>query len=98
MSFFSSAKKESYSLVFNIGSGLVTGAIVKFTDKPGVDVIYLAKEKIPMQSGEILAHKHLALMKAAVSTLAKKLHKKNISFSAYRAGFYTTYTYYFFAG
>jgi len=80
MSFFSflQKNKESYSLVFNIGSGSVSGAVVKFTEAPGEMVIYYANEVIPFQS-EISVPKHLQLMKSSLSTLAAKLRKSNVN-------------------
>lgn len=76
MSLFSFFKKnkESYSLVFNIGSGSVSGGIVKFTEAPGENVTYYAKENIPFQS-EISIPKHLELMKSSLANLAVKIQK-----------------------
>ncbi len=79
MSFFSFSKKnkESYSLVFNIGSGSVSGGIVKFTEKEGVDMVHYAKELIPFQT-EISVPKHLELMKASLATLADKIRAEGL--------------------
>ena len=78
MSFFSFFKKnkESYSLVFNIGSGSVSGGIVKFTEAPGENVTYYAKENIPFQR-EISVPKHLELMKSALAKLTERIQKNN---------------------
>ncbi len=56
-------------MVFNIGSGSISGGIIKFTEKAGVDVSYYIKESIPFQK-EISVIKHLDLMKDAVTALA----------------------------
>ena len=78
MSLFSFFKKnkESYSLVFNIGSGSVSGGIVKFTEAPGENVTYYAKENIPFQR-EISVPKHLELMKSALTKLTERIQKNN---------------------
>ena len=79
MSFFSLFKKniESYSLVFNIGSGSVSGGIIKFTSKPGVDIIYYVKENIPFQQ-EISITKHLELMQTTLQSVAGKLQSEGL--------------------
>lgn len=76
MSLFSFFKKnkESYSLVFNIGSGSVSGGVVRFTEAPGENVTFYAKENILFQE-EISTPKHLELMKSALTTLAHKIQK-----------------------
>jgi cell division ATPase FtsA len=79
MSFFSFLKrnKESYSLVFNIGSGSVSGGIIKFTQEVGVDVSYYIKENIPFQQ-EVSIPKHLDLMKEAVTALAHHIQSDGL--------------------
>ncbi len=79
MSFFSFLKrnKESYSLVFNIGSGSISGGIIKFTEKVGVDIVYYAKEIIPFQQ-EVSVPKHLDLMKSTLTTLAHKIQSEGL--------------------
>lgn len=74
MSFFSFLKsnKEGYSLVFDIGSGSVTGGLIKFTERGGVDVVYYAKMPIPFQH-EISIPKHLQHMKTTLAGLAEKI-------------------------
>jgi len=76
MSLFSFLKKnrQSYSLVFNIGSGSVSGGVVRFTEAPGENVTFYAKENITFQE-EIDISKHLDLMKSALTTLASKIQK-----------------------
>ena len=59
-------------MVFNIGSGSVSGGIVKFTEEPGENVVFYDKEPIPFQA-EISVPKHLELMKASLTTLAGKI-------------------------
>lgn len=76
MSFFSLFKKniknkENYSLVFNISSGRVAGAIVKFTERAGVSVQAYSQENILMNQETALA--------SAIDTLAKKLQKNNLT-------------------
>jgi cell division ATPase FtsA len=79
MSFFSFLKsnKESYSLVFDIGSGSVSGGLVRFTEKPGVDVIYYTKELIPFQQ-EVSIPKHLRLMKGSLANLASRINSEGL--------------------
>lgn len=79
MSLFSFLKrnKENYSLVFNIGSGSISGGIIKFTEKVGVDVEYYVKESIPFQQ-EVSVAKHLDLMKEAVTALAHHIQSDGI--------------------
>lgn len=79
MSFFSFLKKnkESYSLVFNIGSGSVSGGIIRFTEKAGVDVVHYAYEPITFQD-EISIPKHLELMKNSLTLLAGKLQAEGL--------------------
>ena len=74
MSFFSFTKrnKESYSLVFNIGSGCVSGGLIKFTEESGVDIVHYEKEIITYQE-KISAPKHLEYMKNALTILASKV-------------------------
>jgi cell division ATPase FtsA len=76
MSFFSFLKrnKESYSLVFNISSGSISGGVINFTEKSGVDLISFQKEIIPFQQ-EISIAKHLELMKSTLTALAGKIKK-----------------------
>lgn len=86
MSFFSflQKNKESYSLVFQLGSGSLSGGIIKFTEKPGETVLYYGKELIPFQA-EISAEKHLNLMKTSLTNLAHKIQSdglKNISLTS----------------
>jgi cell division ATPase FtsA len=66
---------DNYSLVFNIGSGSVTGSVIRFTEKPGVDVLYYSQEIIPIQK-EVSASKHLELMKASLTSLVVKIPQK----------------------
>jgi len=79
MSLFSFLKKnkESYYLVFNIGSGSVSGAIIKFTEKPGVDVIHYESSLIPFQQ-EISISKHLELMEKTLKNLAEKIRANGL--------------------
>ncbi len=76
MSFFSflnfKKTKENYSLVFTIGSGSVSGGIVKFTEEAGVDMIYYDKEIIPFQQ-DISIMKHLELMKSSLTSLTQNI-------------------------
>lgn len=78
MSLFSFFKKnkESYSLVFNIGSGSVSGAVVKFTEEPGEILTSYNKEVVPFQD-QISVPKHLELMKSSLEVLATKIQKSN---------------------
>ena len=77
MSLFSFLKKnkESYSLVIDIGSGSVSGAIVKFTERSGVNVIHYVREPIPYQQ-DISITKHLKLMGSTLSIVAHKLRSE----------------------
>lgn len=79
MSLFSFLKSnnESYSLVFNIGSGSVSGGIIKFTEKTGVNIVYYAKEMIPFQQ-EIEITKHQDLMKSTLTILAHKIQSEGL--------------------
>ena len=78
MSFFSLVKKlkgsnkESYSLVFNLGSGSVAGGIIKFTEETGVNIVHYDCEVIPFQQ-EISVSKHLDLMGTSLTALAKRI-------------------------
>jgi cell division ATPase FtsA len=80
MSLFSFIKKnkESYSLVFDIGSGSISGGIVRFTEKAGVQMIHYAKEIIPFQE-QISIPKHLQLMKSTLTGLASKIRTEGLS-------------------
>lgn len=78
MSLFSFSKKkilENHSLVFNIGSGSVAGAIINFTEKPGVEIASYFEEKIPFQK-EVTPETHLELMKKSLSSLLERFQKK----------------------
>jgi hypothetical protein len=79
MSLFSFLKKnkESYSLVFNIGSGSLSGGIVKFTEKVGVEMVHYDKEPISFQE-EISVPKHLELMKSSLGTLTTKIQAEGL--------------------
>lgn len=80
MSLFSFSKKkilENHSLVFNIGSGSVTGAIINFTEKPGVEIASYFEEKILFQK-EVTPETHLELMKKSLSSLLEKFQKKGL--------------------
>lgn len=80
MSFFSFTKKnkkDNHSLVFNIDSGSLSAAIINFTEGPGVDVLYYAKENFPVQP-EVSATKHLELMKKTLTVLVDKVHKQGL--------------------
>jgi len=79
MSFFSFLKrnKESYSLVFNVGSGSISGGIVKFTEKKGVNLVYYNKEEIPFQQ-ELSVLRHLDLMKVTLAALTNKLRTEGL--------------------
>ena len=87
MSFFSFEKKtktksskvdkEAYSIVFNIGSGNVSGGIIKFTEAPGENVLFYAKEIIPFQQ-EPSIPKHLESMKTALGVLANKIQTEGL--------------------
>ncbi len=74
MSFFSFLKrnKENFSLVFNIGSGSVSGGLIKFTEESGVDIIHYEKEIFTYQE-KIDVSKHLEYMEKALTTLAGKI-------------------------
>jgi len=74
MSFFSFSKKnkESFSLVFNISSGSVSGAIIRFTEKAGVKIEYYIKEKISFQE-ELSIPRHVDLMSEALGILVEKI-------------------------
>jgi cell division ATPase FtsA len=87
MSFFSFTKKikislptkvekDSYSLVFNIGSGNIAATVVKFTEKPGVSVLSFAEEAIPFQE-ELNPARHLDLAKTAITSLVAKIQAGN---------------------
>lgn len=71
------ADKESYSLVFNISSGSITGALIKFTERVGIDVILLEKEKISIQT-ETSIQKRLRAMQTTLSSVANKIAKKGL--------------------
>ncbi len=79
MSLFSFSKKnnEENSLVFNIGSGSVSGGIIKFTEKPGEDVVYYHKENIAFQQ-DVSVPKHIANMKSALANLASKIQAEGL--------------------
>lgn len=79
MSFFSFLKKnkESYSIVFNIGSGSISGGIIRITEKTGVDVIYYAKDVLPFQQ-KILVPKYLDLMKLSLVAVTKKIQTEGL--------------------
>jgi cell division ATPase FtsA len=79
MSLFSflQKNKEDYSLVFNIGSGSISGGIIKFTEEPGENIIYYVKESIPFQS-EISVEKYLELMKSTLTKIADKIHNEGL--------------------
>jgi len=87
MSFFSFGKKtkaksskvdkEAYSIVFNIGSGSVSGGIIKFTEASGENVLYYAKELIPFQQ-ELSIPKHLELMKNSLGVLTNKIQTEGL--------------------
>jgi len=74
MSLFSFFKKnkESYSLVFTIGSGNISGGIIRFTEKSGVDITYYNKEVIPFQQN-ISISKHFELMKSSLASLTQDI-------------------------
>jgi hypothetical protein len=79
MSLFSFLKKnkESYSLVFNIGSGSISGGIIKFTAEPGENLLYYSNEKIPFQQ-EISVSRHLDLMKSSLDILVNRIHTEGV--------------------
>lgn len=87
MSFLFSQKKnkDSYYLVFNIGSGSVSGGIVKFTEKEGVEIVHYSKELIPFQQ-ELSIPRHLELMQSSLSNLANKIHTEGLKKIAHRSG------------
>ncbi len=70
-------KKEGYSLVFNISSGSVTGTIVKFTDSPGVDVVYSARESI-IPTTDSSVKKRLDSLKSALTILSERISKEGL--------------------
>jgi cell division ATPase FtsA len=79
MSLFSflQKNKEDYSLVFNIGSGSISGGIIKFTEEPGENIVYYTKENIPFQH-ELSVDKHLAHMKSALEILTNRIHSSGL--------------------
>ena len=74
---FSQKNKENYSLVFNIGSGSISGGIIKFTEEPGENIVYYAKENIPFQA-ELSVDKHLELMKSTLEKLTSKIRAEGL--------------------
>ena len=74
MSFFSFSQrnKESYSLVYNIGSGSVSGGIVHFTEKAGVQMLNYNKEVFAFQK-DVTPDKHLELLNSSLVSLSKKI-------------------------
>lgn len=69
--------KEMYSLVISIGSGNINAAIVKFTEKVGVDIVYYTNEVIPFQQNLSIS-RHLDLMTKAITVLIQKVQKEGI--------------------
>lgn len=74
---FSKKNKESYSLVISIGSGSVTGAIIKFTKKPGVDVLYSRREILPLMN-EVSVSKRLTQLKNSLGLLLSSIQKEGL--------------------
>lgn len=74
-SFLRKTEKNKYSLAISIESGSVSGAIIKFTEKPGVNILAYEKEMIPFQK-EISISKHLELMKSSLVTLVSRLCRR----------------------
>lgn len=81
MSFFwfgSKSKKESYSLVIYLSSGSVSGALVKFTEKPGIQVVNFCTEPIPFQAKMSVA-RHEELMKKSFQKVLAQINFENLS-------------------
>lgn len=77
MSLFSFTKKnqkESYSLVLNFESGAIVGAVVKFTEKPGVEISSYVREALPFQK-EISPARYLEVMKKSLAALLSNIQK-----------------------
>jgi hypothetical protein len=74
MSFFSFSKrnKESYCLVFNIGSGSVSGGIISSTPAEGVKMLYYTRDNFPFQE-QISVPRHLEAMQASLAKAAEKI-------------------------
>jgi cell division ATPase FtsA len=78
---FRRASKESFSLVVNIGSGSVSGGIIKFTEKAGVEIAHYIKEIIPFQD-QVSISRHNELMKSALEQMTSHLQKAVLKNSA----------------
>jgi cell division ATPase FtsA len=76
-SFLKKKNKDNYSLVFNIGSGSISGGIIKLTEARGVEMTHYEKEAIPFQD-EIFIPKHLKSMGATLSLLANKVRSEGL--------------------
>lgn len=74
--FFPRLKREVYSLVFDVGSGSVKGAVVKFTEKPGAEVTFYTEEKISFAKNAE-AEKHVESLKKTLSSVVEKILKKD---------------------
>jgi hypothetical protein len=74
---FSVLTKDDYSLIISIGSGQIFGAIVKFTEKSGENVVYFTKEKISFQAN-IDPSRHLSLMFNTLSVLISRIQKEGL--------------------
>jgi hypothetical protein len=84
MSFFSLLKKKfaigksrkhkKYSLIFNISGGSVSSAIVDFTEKSGINIVFYNKEKFTF-SEKVDSAKHLEQLKKTLAVSVEKMHK-----------------------
>lgn len=83
MAFFSFGKKNrsdlnKYSLVFSINSGNVAGAIVRVTDKPGVEVINYTKIMLAVTT-RATASTRLLSLQSALNTLLVRLQTNGLN-------------------
>ncbi len=69
-------KKDSYSIVLNVASGSVTGALVHFTEKPGIKVVSYINEPIIFQA-DISVSRHIELMKSALEKVLKQINPEH---------------------
>lgn len=74
--FFPHLKREVYSLVFNVGSGSVKGAVVKFTERPGAEVVFYTEEGISYAKNAT-PEKHVESLKKSLAALVNRIHKRD---------------------